>query len=92
MSNNRIANFLEEKLSNLIQIYITERQREGDGMLIIAEVKDDVKVNYVSYDKLTNELKSEFKKLKNESEKPSIIYFYIATLHGAYIQTIDLEK
>jgi len=92
MSNNRIVEFLEEKLSNLIQIYITERKREGDGMLILAEVQDEVKVKYMPYGQLSSELQLEFNKLKDESAKPSIIYFYIATPEGAYIQTIDLEK
>jgi hypothetical protein len=44
------------------------------------------------YGQLSSELQLEFNKLKDESAKPSIIYFYIATPEGAYIQTIDLEK
>ena len=88
-----VAKFLNNNKQQLVQIYISERQREGnDGMLLITKSADTkMDVAYVPYPKLPDELKESFVKLKEKTAKPSIIYFYIKTPKTQFIITIDLE-
>ena len=87
-----VAKFLNENKQQLVQIYISERQREGeDGMLLITKENSKMNVAYVPYPKLPLELKESFVKLKEKSTKPSIIFFYIKTPKTQFIITIDLD-
>ena len=87
-----ISTFLKEKRRDLIQLYIGERKLEGeDGMLMITKVCNEMKVGYSPYSKLPKELQEEFNKMKEECNKPSIVYFYVCSQDNAFIMTIDIE-
>jgi hypothetical protein len=88
-----VAKFLNDNKQQLVQIYISERHRDGnEGMLFITK-NEDTKINvaYIPYPKLPPELKESFVKLKEKSGKPSIIFFYVKTPKTQFIISIDLE-
>lgn len=91
-TNSTISTFLKEKRRDLIQLYIGERKLVGeDGMLMITKISNEMKVAYSPYSKLPNKLKEEFNKMKDECDKPSIIYFYVCSEDNSFIMTIDIE-
>jgi hypothetical protein len=94
MSTN-LLNFLQSNYQELIQIYITERKGKGDGILMITQMDNEkVNVNYLTNDIIPEQLLLDINN-RRETNKNSIIYFYLSSLSDletSQIVEIDLDN
>lgn len=94
MSTN-LLNFLQSNYQELIQIYITERKGKGDGILMITQMNNEkVNVNYLTNDNIPEQLLLDINN-RRETNKNSIIYFYLSSLSDletSQIVEIDLDN
>ena len=78
-------------MQSLVQIYITERQSRGEGILMITKFaynnndnnndndqkEDKMNVAYLTASEMPQQLLKDLLEKKKKSHKPSMIYFYV---------------
>jgi hypothetical protein len=94
INDKQIENFLIENKQQLIQIYINERKRDGEGLLMITKTSaTNVNVGFMKFNDLTKELKDQYiEKAEYYKGKSSMIFFYICVSDSeAYWLDVDLQ-
>lgn len=91
-----LQTFINNHKKDLVQIYITERQKNSglDGVLeIIKTTNDNVDVRYLPIRAMDPRLVLEILEKKKESKimKDSLIYFYLCDAISSLLVEIDLE-
>lgn len=87
-NNSLFSTFIQTNINELIQIYITERNNRGEGILMITKregncKKDDkMDVRYLTKEQIPPELLQDLINKKKNEHKPSIIYFYVCMGEG----------
>jgi uncharacterized radical SAM superfamily protein len=95
INDKQIENFLIENKQQLIQIYVNERNREGEGLLMITKTStSNVNVGFMKFNDLSKELKDQYiEKVEFYKNKQSIIFFYICVSESeAYWLDVDLQS
>jgi hypothetical protein len=92
-----LLTFVNNHKKELVQIYITERQKNGglDGVLEIIKITNDkVDVRYLIISQMNPKLILEIleKKKENNNPKQSLIYFYLCDAINSLLIEIDLEE
>lgn len=87
---NHLIGFIESKLSELIQIYINERLKKGDGIIFIKGDKSNEKVDigFLVMDMINPELKKQIDKLNYTKSKA---YFFTFDVSNPNINSL-IEK
>lgn len=92
-----LLTFTNNHKKDLVQIYITERQKNGglDGVLeVIKTTNENVDVRYLPIRAMDAKLVLEILEKKKESKirKDSLIYFYLCDALSSLLIEIDLEE
>lgn len=74
----QLLNFVKTNTKTLCSIYIQERQKQGPGIIFIyyGEETKDIKVVYITEEKLTDMIREEYNK-RCEANNENIIYFFV---------------
>lgn len=87
-----LANFMNENKRELVQIYIQERQQQGDGVLMIMRTREDkVDCVYKPIRELDPILVVEVLKKMEAHPSQSLIYFYLCENNAAVLIELDLD-
>ena len=89
-----LVTFVDNKKTELIQIYIRERTARNEyGILFIGKQDgQEAKVVYLTLQECPPPLREEVLNKIKENPSDSIIYFYLCTLEAAHIIEIDLNE
>ena len=93
MSNtdiNHLITFIENNITNLLQIYINERLNNGDGLLLIKGDKNNNKVDvgYIKECLIDDVIKEQINKLNYTNSKA---YFFVYDVINPKINSL-IEK
>ena len=96
---NVYVNMVNARIRDLVQIYINDRKRSGDGMLFIDFTnKEKMDVFYNPIHDLENECANPkfpedlLNYMKDREVPSSIIFFNIFDSEGNFILEVDLDK
>lgn len=90
---NILFGFFNNNIVKMKNIYLEHRLNEGLGILSIflqEEPKQEVKVGYLKYEMLPDEMKKDLDERISKNNS-NIIYFYLNTINSANIVETDIR-
>ena len=92
---NNFSIIVNNHNQEIIQLYIQERQRIGEGCLFIdtTPAKDNkINMTYIPIEKIPDKIRSDLKEKNDANPKESIIYFYIFDNENSLLYELDLDN
>lgn len=88
----KILNFVKTNTKVLCEIYIQERQKQGNGIVFIyySEETRDIKVVYIAEENLTELILEEYNK-RRDANNENVIYFFINNDEQSSFIEIDIR-
>jgi hypothetical protein len=88
----QLLNFVKTNTKTLCSIYIQERHKQGPGIIFIyyGDETNDIKVVYITEEKLTDMIREEYNK-RCEANNENIIYFFVNNKEQSSFIELDIR-
>ena len=92
---NNFSTIVNNHNQEIIQLYVEERQRIGNGCLFIdtTPIKNNkINMTYIPMEKIPDKIKNDLTEKYNANPKESIMYFYIFDSENSLLYELDLDN